>query len=197
MRKLIALFTLCLFVGVGSIYAYDDPSIRGWKNKSDIAQHSWEQTTELKWVRNGQMGLDTTQIVSRDVVVYSTTSDDGVSVSLTTTSADGAIAGIAVVTIPTSDQTTVASYREEIGRRNWGWILVHGKTFAKVTAGGSNNHAAGDIFFTSADSGAVTTSATTAPNTASLLRQLGGKGGIFLDAVTATGTVEEVQVQLE
>lgn len=201
MKKLSFLFILALVLGAGQAYAIDEPTIRGWKNKSDQAQHTWDQTTILKFVRNGQMGANTTSIQSGDAVVYSAFSDDGVSVMLTTTSADGGFAGIAVTPIPTCDQSSVTTWRDDIGRRNWGWVLVHGKTFAKVTAGGSNGHAAGDFFITSADSGAITTISNranaTLPVTAGGAREIAASGGIFLDAATAANTVEEVFVRAE
>lgn len=179
-----------------------EPTYATWDNKSKFAQSSGIKEANvvvLKWVRNAEAGDNASGIASGDVVIYDTLSDDGVSVRLTTTSADGAIAGIAVTTIATSDSVTVNSWRDDFGHNNWGWILVHGKVVAKTGEGGANNAQVGDPFITSTDSGAITTFAN---RTANILTSTAGglqltkTGGWFFDN-DAQGTTAEVFVNLE
>lgn len=202
MRKLLFSLSLAFVMASGVAYSYDDPSISGWDNKSKFAQEApgkagTTQVTTLKWVRNCSRALSTGNIASGDVVVYSTVSDDGISVLKTTTSADGAIAGIAVTAILTADGASTSAF-DDAGRRNWGWILVHGKTFANASAGGTNGNAVGAGFITSTDAGAITavqTGATTALD--NLTKGITGIGGFFYDAADGTSTSYEVQVDLE
>lgn len=202
MRQIKALVLgLAILLSSSVVMAYDDPTIAGWENKSKLAQQVRQgtQVTVLKLVRNANEGNDATSIASQDIVVYDTVSDDGITVALTTTSADGAIAGVAVTSIPTSDTAGSTSAQADAGLRNWGWILVHGKTNAKTGTGGANNAQTGDPFITSTDSGAVTTfpnRTSNVPVTAAGGQKLTNTGGFFLDN-DAQGTSSEVFVQLE
>src|SRR3990167_10855282 len=105
----LASFLLSAFLlGTGVAHAVNEPTLQGWDNKSKFAQQvpgagGSTQTTVLKFVRYGESAENGAQIVSGDAVVYDSISDDGITIDLTTTSADGAFAGLAVVTIPTSD----------------------------------------------------------------------------------------------
>lgn len=161
-----------------------------------------DQAAVIVLVRNSGASASSTalNIVSADAVVYDTNSDDGVSVRLTTTSADGALAGIAVTAITSSDATSGTSAFDDNGRRNWGYILVHGRCLAKTSAGGTNGNNIGDAFITSVDSGAITTFAllnSDAGGVNSALKTSTATGGFFYDAAVAGATFAEVQVDLE
>lgn len=209
--KLTALSLLMAF-GLGlsvAAYAYPDPILKGWDNKSKFAQQvagagGTTQVTTLKWVRHSSQGPNIAGIASGDVVVYDTVSDDGISVRLTTTSADGAIAGIAVTAIPSSDNATgsTGTAFDDYGRRNWGWILVHGRIIAKTSAGGTNGNSIGDAFITSTDSGAITSlisfdTSTVAQNLNRAAKASQASGGFFYDTSDGTSTTYDVQVNLE
>lgn len=201
MRKLILAISL-LAISAGTAFAYNDPSINGWENKSRYAQQGGDgnQVTVLKLMRNAEEDNNTAGISSQDAVVYDTVSDDGVTCDLTTTSADGAFAGIAVTTIPTSDSTGTSSANQDMGKRNWGWVLVHGKVVAKTGTGGTNGNSVGDFVITSTDSGSVTTipgSATATTTRNGLMRAVSGRGGFFLDAADPTATSAEVFIDKE
>ena len=136
---------------------------------------------------------------SGDVLVWDTVSDDGVAVSLTTTSADGAIAGIAVTQIESADSAS-SSAADDDGRRNWGYIIVHGVTAADASSGGHNSANVGDPFVTSVDSGAITTlqdRATGAPTNTAGVRNGLASGGFYLDTPGVTDTSVQVFVRLE
>lgn len=203
MRKLksLVLSLVAVIALAGVSYGYDNPTLDTYQIKKNAGGRASSSTRIVKLVRNSEQGQNSVAIASGDVVVYDTNSDDGVTVRLTTTSADGAIAGIAVTSIPTSD-TVQNSAADGDGMRNWGWIIVHGKANAKVGAGGANGNAIGDVVITSTDSGAVTTfrdlaNPTAVATAAGVNRAVTGRGGFFLDAADASSTTSEVFVNLE
>ena len=160
MKKLFIVLSFLAFIGSGVANALPEPTYSGWDNKSKFAQQvagkgGTQQTVTLKWVRYSNQAQDGASIVSGDAVVYDTISDDGVSVGRSSASADGAFAGIAVVTIQTADNAQNSAF-EGVGRRNWGWIIVHGKTSANTSAAGSASCSVGDGFITSSDAGQIT-----------------------------------------
>ena len=184
------------FVSLPSAHAIGEPNFAEWENKSDKGGDR-HPARVLKMVRNPLRGQDDTSLVSGDVVVVDTVSDDGLTVTRTTNSHDNAIAGIVVTTIPTADSNSTI-YTEDRGRRNWGWIIVHGPANARITAGGAGGAAARDAFITSTDSGTVTdANAISGGNDADTLATAMGRGGFFLDAPGASDTSAEVFVQLE
>lgn len=212
MRKylVIALSLLTTMFG-GVAYAVDLPVEPGVIKRINGAS---QDTTyrAYKLVRFGNSTANTASISADSLVIWDVISDDGVTIAETNISADGAIAGIVVTTIPTSDATSGTSAADDAGRRNWGYIQVEGKTQVRVLAGGTNNHLAGDIFITSRDSSRATSlelasndnatagSSVSAAYNANYLRQLqavGAAGGFFLDAASSTRTTEEVILKLE
>lgn len=199
--KSLSLALLALVMLAGTSFAFvnpPDPDIIAEK-KGVSGKKVWEQAAVVLLVRNAHAGLSgTMNILSEDAVIYDTNSDDGVTVRLTTTSADGALAGIAVTAITSSDAATGTAASDDWGRRNWGYILVHGKCTAKAVAGGTNVNAVKDAFMTSTDSGAITSNElfpSSANGILSAYRAAVGSGGFFYDACTTASC--EVQVDLE
>ena len=201
MRKLLLSFTLLTFAFGGVAFAVDLPSDVGMIKRATGSSQS-TPTRVYKLVR---FGSNTTEgsvqtISAGEAVVYDTISDDGVTIRRTTTSADVAFAGIAVTSIPTSDALTGTTAADDSGRRNWGYIIVHGPTTAAIALAGTNGHAAGDPFITSTDSGRVTTFAASSAfpsNGERLVKQTGAIGGFFFDASDTTSTSIEVFVKAE
>ena len=197
MRKLIlALFTMCVVCSANAYAA--DPQFRTWTDKSMMTDKQGTPVRVLKRVRFASNDANAVGIVSGDAVKYDTVSDDGVTVAFATTSKDGAFAGIAVTTIQTADSAS-ASAQDDAGRRNWGWIIVHGPANANVTAAGTNNNAVGAVLITSRDQGKVTTFETPTGSVASLDTAIAAanSGGFFYDAASASDTTVEVFVNLE
>lgn len=197
------IFSLIALVALMSVPAFADyPSYESTVIKRQAGTRQSAPVRVIKLVRLAEQGVNAVSVVSGDALVYSLTSADGVSVNLTTTSADIAIAGIACTAIPTSDATGATSASSDEGRRNWGWIVVHGPANAKVSAGGTNANAAGDLWITSVDSGAITTPAVPGggnvinDNTTSR-RVAAAKGGFFFSAASASATSANVFVNLE
>lgn len=146
----------------------------------------------FKLVRFTSADAGSPSIASGDVVVYDTNSADGVSVRLTTSSADPAIAGIAVTAIQSADGGSTSAF-DDIGHKNWGWICVHGP--ALVNQGGVNGASVGNIFITSSDPTRVTTVPTLNASTGA--NGAGSKGGFYLVVGTAGSTSSKVFVELE
>lgn len=193
-------FAFAAFILVASAaYAYpDDPTYDTWTNKSQNASLSKGSPVRvLKMVRYGNNVDIGAAIVSRDVLVYDLVSDDGITVTISTVSADAHLAGIAVTAIQTADSTSTRA-ADDWGRRNWGWAIVHGPAIVAVTAGGTNGNSVGDPWIPSADDGRATTVPTQDRTTAAgAMAVARSKGGFFMDAAVAADTAVEVFVNLE
>lgn len=200
--KLLAL-SLVAIIGMGSVaFAFDEPTFSSWNQKRNVGGRQSDPVITLKLVRFASRDTGETlgvfpSISSGDAVVYDLVSDDGVTVALTNTSGDASFAGIAVGTIQSADGGSTSA-ADDNGRRNWGWIAVHGRVLANTSAGGTNANVAGQPFYTSRDAGKVTgfSGSTTGvyvdANRVGRMRS----GGFFYDAVT-TGTQAVVQVTNE
>lgn len=189
MRKLnlftlLALFTLV----VTPVFAYDDPSISNLIKKSGVGAKQSEAVRVVKLIRYASAEANSPSLVSGDAVVYSTASDDGVTVALSTSSRDGAFAGIVVTTIPSSDASTGTSAGDDIGRRNWGWIVVHGPATAAINTAG-RAITAGDVFVTSND-GTVSNVTAELGSIDALAAARTRHGGFFFDSQTTETTAD-------
>ena len=201
MRKLIRLLAVPVIVVLlgGIAYATPQPSDPGeLKGPVGLRQSTARKVYQL--VRYAEQGATSVPLASGEVVVWDTISDDGVTIDVTTTSADGSIAGIAVTSFETADVIGPASNQE--GRRNWGFIQVYGPALAYVNRGGGNAYAAGDPFITSVDSGAVTrfeaSTATYLNGQIITTINRSRKGGFFMDASAGAGDDRaEVFISLE
>ena len=201
-KSIISLSVVVMLLGIsGSAFAVNDPTFKTWIVKRQTGTQQGDPVRVIKLVRFSSRAVNGPDIASGDVLVYDTVSDDGVTVRLTTTSADGAVAGISCVAIQTSDAITGTSAQDDAGRRNWGYMVVHGPADAKAAAGGTNGNAAGDLFLTSTDSGAITTlqtpTGTGTVQSSELRKVVNGRGGVILDAADGTSTVYKVFVELE
>jgi hypothetical protein len=203
MRKSLTLGLLSLVLFAGNALAFTnppEPSIIAEK-KGVSGRKMGEQAAVIMLVRSSHSTPNSVTINSGDAVVYDTNSDDGVSIRHTTTSADPAFCGIAVTAILSSDATSGNNAYDDWGRRNWGFVLVHGKTFANLTAGGGNGAAVGAPLITSGDAGAVTTTVSVVSNGVGSVAEAiaRSKGGFFYDSLAsdATTTVAEVQIDKE
>ena len=198
--KFLAISLMALVLSGGVAIAYDQPTYTTYNELRNAGGRQSEPVRVLKLVRNPSRDttatgwISVTGIQSGDAVRYDCVSDDGVTVGYSVvTSRDTAFAGIACTLIPSADAAS-SSALDDIGRRNWGWIVVHGPADANVKAGGTNGNAAGGFFITSRDFGTITgiEGANSADVSASA-----GKGGFFLDAADGTSTTVQVFVQAE
>lgn len=202
MKKILSILSLLTLVTLPA-FAIDDPQ---FTNVMELRGRGAGQATSpriIKLVRNAREGDFNTSFSSGDAVAYSLVSDDGVTVDYTTTSGDATFAGICATTINSSDASTGTTAADDVGRRNWGWIIVHGSAIANIRAGGTNNNNAGDFFITSGDASVITTpiSFDSGANIAYGLNQIKrvttGKGGFFYDAAGTGPTTTSVEVFVE
>lgn len=196
MRKL-SLFFFALMLGLASsAFALDDPSMENVIKLHGTGASQGSSVRVIKLVRN-PAGVGAATRVSGDALVYDSVSDDGVTCTVTTTSGDGTFAGILATNFQTADQASLIA-RDDAGRRNWGWIVVHGLATANTTAGGANNAQIGEPMITSTDAGVVTTipnrATTNAVTTNGVEAISSGVAGFFLDA-DAQGTSIDVFVE--
>lgn len=198
MRKLRYFLILALLTFVVSpAFALNDTTLDDVVRLKGDGARQGSAVRVLKLVRYDESGQNGTGVSSGDALVLSLLSDDGVTVDRSAASHDQAFVGIAAMTIQTSDATTGTSAYDDVGRRNWGWMIVHGPANAKVSAGGTNGHSAGTPFVTSTDAAAVTGLQTVnVALTADVIGQSTSTGGIFLDAASASATDAEVYVEL-
>lgn len=125
------------------------------------------------------------------ICVWDTVSDDGVTVTTTTTSYDSAVAGIIVLDILTPDEGTLGNTAvNDMGKRNWGWLQTYGLSEVTVQADGvaSVKSALG----TGSECGKA--SLFVGSTTSSTVQ---GNAGFYYDAVTTTKTDAEVFVCLD
>ena len=165
---------------------YDIGEIKGTPRRQG------EPVRTYKLIRFSTRGPNIASLASNDVVVYDTNSDDSVSVRTTTTSADAAIAGVVQMTIQSADSNATSAF-DDAGKRNWGYILVHGP--AKVSIGTGSSFTVGQAWMTSADAGKAGNWA--APTAYDTKMSNSPVGGFFYDTATASDTTAEVFVRLE
>lgn len=98
-------------------------------------------------------GLDSATLVADSIVVWDVNSDDGVTVTTTTTSPDSTVAGILAVNALTPDTIANLGWTAamSVGKRNWTWLQTYGK--AEVRINGTNAVVAGNAMGTSASAG--------------------------------------------
>lgn len=79
-------------------------------------------------------GPDAATLAAESIVIWDCTSDDGVTVTETTTSYDSAVAGIIKWAALTPD--AVRTVTADIGERNWTWLQTYGLAQVRVSAVG-------------------------------------------------------------
>jgi len=155
MKKIISIFIVALLV-TGSAFAATpgfrlSPGIGENKTSVQGGQQSDPGKTfrMVRYVPAGGSG-DSTTLVTESIVIWDLVSDDGVTVTTTTTSPDSAVAGI-IVQAALSPETLGNSAKEDRGKRNWTWLQTHGVSQVRVNA--TNGVVAGNSMGTSATAG--------------------------------------------
>jgi len=152
-RKIISLVVIALFVA-GSVYAATpgyrlSPGIGENKTTMQGGTQSDPGKTfrMVRYVPAGGTGEATdTTLVAGSIVIWDLVSDDGVTVTTTTTSYDSAVAGIivqAALTPVTLSNTAV----QDRGGRNWTWLQTHGLSEVRIQTD-SSTVTAGDALAT-------------------------------------------------
>ena len=78
-----------------------------------------------RYGRTNPLGTNGNAISKDSVVIWDTTSDDGVTVNISTTSSDPAVAGVTIDDIPGTSRDNTAVLDESSS--NWGRIQVYGR----------------------------------------------------------------------
>ena len=151
---------------------------------------SYAELQTDKGTTRGQAGANSQFFVARNgrvtgisadrVVIWDTTSNDGVTVTTTTTSADRLVAGVTIDAIPgvTSDNTAASG----LSQNNWGRVKTYGR-HANVLTAASEPSSAGQLVITSSTAGAVT------GTNSDTIGKVSGDGqmvGVALEAASST-----------
>jgi hypothetical protein len=124
--------------------------------------------------------INSTTLSAESIVIWDTTSADGVTVTTTTTSSDARIAGIVVNDILTPENGALGNTAvQDLGKRNWGYIQTYG--YAKAMFNSLGASVVGTSFGTSAtasQSGSDSTAGTIAG--VSLETTTSGETKVFL-----------------
>lgn len=125
-------------------------------------------------------GPDSGTLAAESIVVWDTTSDDGVTVTTSTTSYDSAVAGILVLEGITPEISTNGwSAVSSIGRRSWTWLQTYGKAQVRVQSDSSEVDA-GDAMGCGDDAGEATDFLPSVTDATA-----NGNAGFFYDDATA------------
>ena len=124
-------------------------------------------------------------LAANSIVVWDLTSDDGVTVTTSTTSHDSAVAGIIVTQALTPD-TNGNTAAQDVGLDNWTWLQTYGLTTVNYEAV-NGNAAAGDAFSVSTTAGEITKFVSSTTNS-----RAQGRAGFFYDAATAGDNTVQV-----
>ena len=198
MRKLFSVLIAVLLLA-GTAYAAT-PGYRRNPGTGDILGQGKYQSDAhkifrmVRYVPVTYSGASTLEADS--IVVWNLTSDDGVTVTTSTTSSDSAVAGIIVqqALTPDTDGNTAA---QDAGQGNWTWLQTYGLSQCDLSADGAV--ASGAAMGTGTSAGAATAHTVSSKTTLSGTndsRAL-GNAGFFFDAAAASATDVECFVNLD
>ena len=128
MRKY--LFVLLAILFVGGVAFSETPGYRQNPGTGDILGQGKYQSDPhrifrlVRYVPATYAGASA--LAADSIVIWDATSDDGVTVTTTTTSYDSAVAGIIVTQASTGDTGLLAT--EAAGDSNWTWLQTYGKS---------------------------------------------------------------------
>lgn len=184
MKRILSLFVAFLLIA-GSAHA--QAGFRRDPGVGDILGQKKVQSDAHKifrMVRYDPVTYDgATTLAADSIVVWDLTSDDGITVTTTTTSCDSSVAGIIVqqALTPDADGRTAAQDR---GHSNWTWLQTYGISQADNTL---IVDFTGQAFGTSTTAGEVDTCTASASDPARV-----GIAGFFYDSAAAAATDTEV-----
>ena len=91
------------------------------------------------------------------IVIWSLLSDDGITVTTTTTSGETAVAGVIVMDVsPDVKLRDAVTVTRDVGNHNWTWLQTYGKAMVQWQGNGAAS-LAGEAFGTSTDPGMANT----------------------------------------
>lgn len=153
-----------------------------------IADKTFRIVRYMPTVGAGKAG-DLVSLTKDSIVIWDFTSDDGVTITTTTTSNDPAVAGIVPVAIQTPE-VFGQTLTEDLMCRNWGWLQTYGRSNVNMMTLGDS--VAGGALGTGSTNGQAASyiASTTSGRT-------NGIAGCYLDAGTAGATGVEVFLKVQ
>lgn len=130
-----------------------------------------------------------TSLTAESIVIWDSTSDDGVTITTTATSYDSRVAGI-TANIALTHEAWGNTAAEDVGKRNWTWLQTYG--LAEVRVAGAGAMKVGDALGTSVYHGEAGNFVASATNP-----QVQGNAGFWLDNGTAAANNVEVFLKCE
>ena len=188
MLALLVAFSMTAFAERGSVTSGGNGNIMG-QGKFPSDPHKIFRL--VRYVAPDDSTDTAATLIVDSIVIWDCVSDDGVTVTTTTTSPDSAVAGIVAIAILTPDYGTIGwTAVQDLGRRNWGWLQTYGK--AEVRINTTNLVAAGDAMGTSAVAGEADLFVASATES-----NKNGNAGFFYDAGAAAANDVECFVRCD
>ena len=200
MKKTITFLFLFLFA-VGTLFAATpgsrlSPGIGDIMGQGDMASNPHRIFRLVRWMPLSAAVVKTNlsnwpPLTADSIVIWDLVSDDGITVTVTTTSYDSAVAGVIPVAILgplTTDTDIGATLTTDTGKRNWGWLQTYGKTNVTMMAAGSVG-TAGYAMATSSEPGRANIFTYTV-DSVEINASYQGNAGFFYDTGAAAATVE-------
>ena len=198
MKKVISLVLIALLMMSGVALA--QPAFRQSPGEGAIMNNlqggTWASPTKtfrmVRWAP-AQQGPNVPSLTADSIVIWDANSDDGVTVTTTTTSNDSAVAGLIPVRILTPDASR--SLSSDVGQRNWGYLQTYG--YALADCADDTVIAAKGKFGTSDQAGLIGGPGALGGGGETAAATNLGLAGFVFDAVTASKTEQEVFIQCE
>lgn len=125
MKKLL-LISLAVLLCASMVYAATPPGTGDIMGTGNLASAPGKIFRLVRYVPTTGT-IDSRTLSAESIVIWDTTSDDGVTVTLTTTSQDARVAGIVVNDILTPEMGALGnSAAADVGKRNWGYVQTYG-----------------------------------------------------------------------
>lgn len=197
MRKLFLIFVSVLLL-CGTVFAAT-PGFRKNPGTGDILGQGKYQSDAHKIFRMVRYVPVTysgaTTLTADSIVIWNLTSDDGVTVTTSTTSSDSAVAGIIVqqALTPDTDGNTAV---QDIGLGNWTWLQTYGLSQCDLSA--DSLVIAGSAMGTGTSAGAATAHTVSSKTLGAIAdSRAQGNAGFYFDAAAASATDVECFVNLD
>jgi hypothetical protein len=194
MKKFFVLFVIAALLVAGGSVAYAKPGIG--QNGGDISTkaYDWSPERTFRWVRfiptvGAGKAADLPSLTADSIVIWDTVSDDGCTVTTTTTSNDPRVAGVVLYAIETPDVVGQLVSADN-GKRNWGWLQTYGKCEVNMMTLGDS--VAGGALGTGSTAGQC--ASYIASTTTGLTN---GLAGFYYDAGTAGATGVEAFLKVQ
>ena len=193
MKKIIALIVVALFLG-STAFALTGPGIGDIMGQGKLPSDPHKVFRLVRYCppdTSDALFSTASSLTADSIVIWDCNSDDGVTVTTTTTSYDSAVAGVVVLAILTPDYGTQGiSAFEAIGKRNWGWLQTYGLSEVTVQADGVASVKSALACGSEAGKASLFLGSTTSST-------VQGNAGFYYDAVTTTKTDAEVFLNID